>query len=279
MEKHFLMYWKYKTVKDKMASPQPAMMDHSGSDQYDRVKPGDHIWIVTQPEKTSKLVLFGHLRVGRVLNNKDELAKALQRDPATLWSAKYYVISDPYPPEFCDFVDITEIALELRFSGSNDRLAERAWAQSLQTMRTLTPESASLLHERWQTETDSLAVMPVDEPSQEIYPEGRRRLLVHRHYERNKALVSAAKAAFKQENQRLYCEVCGFDFSVYGELGEDFIEAHHRIPLSEIEPTQHMGSSITDLAMVCANCHRMLHRRNPCLSVEALKAILQENKA
>jgi 5-methylcytosine-specific restriction protein A len=73
----------------------------------------------------------------------------------------------------------------------------------------------------------------------------------------------------------LTCEACGFDFfKRYGERGGGYIECHHRIPLSESGPTQ---TRLKDLALVCSNCHRMIHRRtNDWLSLEELKALLAQ---
>jgi 5-methylcytosine-specific restriction protein A len=68
----------------------------------------------------------------------------------------------------------------------------------------------------------------------------------------------------------LNCEVCGFSFlDAYGELGEGFIEAHHKNPMSLQEGE--IKTTLDDIALVCSNCHRMLHKGNPVLSVEELK--------
>lgn len=94
----------------------------------------------------------------------------------------------------------------------------------------------------------------------------------HRIRERNKALVKAAKARFKTLHGRLYCTACGFDFAeTYGGLGADFIEAHHIKPVSKMQPGE--TTRIGDLAMVCSNCHRMLHKDGE-LTVEVLRAKL-----
>ena len=100
-------------------------------------------------------------------------------------------------------------------------------------------------------------------------PEGKRMLRTHLRRERSQRLVKKAKRLFRANNQnRLFCEVCSFDFGKgYGE--PDFIEAHHRIPIRDCQPGH--TTKIPDLAMVCANCHRMLHRGNPWLTVEELK--------
>ena len=68
------------------------------------------------------------------------------------------------------------------------------------------------------------------------------------------------------------CEACGFDFqSTYGELGEGFCEVHHRTPLAELDGET--KTTLKGLAVVCANCHRMLHRMTD-MSVQGLKDIL-----
>ena len=55
----------------------------------------------------------------------------------------------------------------------------------------------------------------------------------------------------------------------YGDLGEGFIECHHKVPVSELKPGA--KTKLSDLAVLCANCHRMLHRRRPWLSVDELR--------
>ena len=73
------------------------------------------------------------------------------------------------------------------------------------------------------------------------------------------------------------CMVCGFNYEeVYGEHGKDFIEVHHVKPLSTLDKAVEIDPE-KDLAPVCANCHRMLHRkRDHVLSIEELKAILKK---
>ncbi len=56
----------------------------------------------------------------------------------------------------------------------------------------------------------------------------------------------------------ILCECCQFDFfAKYGKLGEGFIEAHHKMFLS----TGSRRTKPEDFAMVCSNCHRMLHTK------------------
>jgi 5-methylcytosine-specific restriction protein A len=74
------------------------------------------------------------------------------------------------------------------------------------------------------------------------------------------------------------CLVCGFDFAAtYGPIGEHYIECHHMNPLSERPEEEQLDgttTSVEEVVVVCANCHRMLHRRRPALEVAVLKASL-----
>jgi predicted HNH restriction endonuclease len=107
-------------------------------------------------------------------------------------------------------------------------------------------------------------------------PEGDIKVRSHRHRERSRELVQMAKQIFQEKHGKLFCEVCAFDFGVtYGV--PDFIEAHHRIPLCELESGT--KTKISDLAMVCANCHRMLHRGNPWPTIDALKLKIEAAKS
>jgi HNH endonuclease len=108
------------------------------------------------------------------------------------------------------------------------------------------------------------------------YEEALKHLVQHQALEtvRNRKLVSDAKSAFKHKHGKLFCEVCDFDFSArYGERGTDYIEAHHLVPISQLSAATLLTTK--DLAMVCANCHRMLHRTTPWISVKKLRTLLQ----
>lgn len=107
------------------------------------------------------------------------------------------------------------------------------------------------------------------------FPEGKEIEIKHRLRERNQALIKSAKEAFKQKNGNLYCQVCGFDFQAkYGDTGAGFIEGHHTLPISEIKGE--VKTKVKDVALVCSNCHKMLHRRRPWLKMEELQKIIKE---
>lgn len=103
--------------------------------------------------------------------------------------------------------------------------------------------------------------------------EGTILLRVHRARERNPKLVRLKKQQVLKERGALKCEVCNFDFKLtYGKLGEGFIECHHTIPIAE--PGNRENTKLEDLALVCSNCHRMIHSNKEALSIKQLQDII-----
>lgn len=100
--------------------------------------------------------------------------------------------------------------------------------------------------------------------------EGTKRSYYVNKYERN--IKNRTKAI---EIHGLNCYACGFNFEeVYGERGKDFIEIHHVKPLSTLEEAVVIDPE-TDLVPLCANCHRMVHRRkDKVLTIEELKNLI-----
>lgn len=108
--------------------------------------------------------------------------------------------------------------------------------------------------------------------------EGRVLQVSHLRRERNPRLVEKLKDLRFDANGLLDCEVCAFDYErSYGERGHKFMEAHQKKPLSTLKPE---GEKVTpeDYALICANCHRMIHRYSPWWSVEELRGQWNERR-
>ena len=114
----------------------------------------------------------------------------------------------------------------------------------------------------------------IDESYEEDVEEGKLITRFHKARERNAKTVKKKKDEFLKERGKLYCEVCEFDFGEkYGSRGDGFIECHHTKFLSDYDvPTK---TKTMDLALLCSNCHRMIHRKKPWLSVDELRKIQQ----
>ncbi|WP_258297657.1 HNH endonuclease [Paenibacillus peoriae] len=105
------------------------------------------------------------------------------------------------------------------------------------------------------------------------YKEGKELLRLHKVRERDPQLIKDAKRRFKKLHGELFCEACGINFEkVYGERGKDFIEGHHKKPVSEMKEGE--TTKVEDIGMLCSNCHRMIHRI-PMVSIEELKKSLR----
>jgi len=104
--------------------------------------------------------------------------------------------------------------------------------------------------------------------------EGNPRLVAHLRRERNASLVKSKKKETLKATGKLRCEVCEFDFSeTYGEYGEDFCEVHHLKQLSKADGV--IKTELQDLAVVCSNCHRIIHRTDPMLGINELLKIVR----
>ncbi len=111
------------------------------------------------------------------------------------------------------------------------------------------------------------------EDDADTYTEGKEKYVTHKSYERNPLLSKKKKETVLNDKRYLSCEVCNFDFyKIYGERGYGFIECHHNKPVSEIDGEGTV--LLEDLSLLCSNCHRMIHRTKPWMSVKQLKSIL-----
>jgi 5-methylcytosine-specific restriction enzyme A len=102
------------------------------------------------------------------------------------------------------------------------------------------------------------AVKTVSVNAYERNPQARERCLAHHGYS---------------------CAACGLNFEkIYGDfLGSHFIHVHHKKPLYEIGAEYNIDP-IQDLVPVCPNCHAMIHRVRPPVSIADLKRVIEINR-
>ena len=103
--------------------------------------------------------------------------------------------------------------------------------------------------------------------------EGKTKLLVHLSRERDRRLVNRKK----RSSQSLACEVCCFSFAdAYGHLAAEYCEVHHLVPLAEAEAER--KTSLNDLAVLCANCHRVVHLKYPPFTLAEVRSMFESQK-
>jgi 5-methylcytosine-specific restriction protein A len=93
---------------------------------------------------------------------------------------------------------------------------------------------------------------------------------LHKYYERNPKINKQKKSLHLKKYGQLDCEACDFNFHrTYGDLGKGYIECHHTTPLYQIGAES--ITTLNDLALVCSNCHRMIHREIDTVSIKSLR--------
>ena len=102
--------------------------------------------------------------------------------------------------------------------------------------------------------------IPTDAEDRE-WAEGQVKLVYHLRRERSPGLSKAKKSAFIKKHGRLFCEECGADpIETYGELGAACIEVHHEA-IQVADMGEEHKTTLDQLLCLCANCHRIVHRR------------------
>jgi 5-methylcytosine-specific restriction protein A len=103
------------------------------------------------------------------------------------------------------------------------------------------------------------------------YPEGAVSHVLVNRYERDPRNRRLAIAIHGKS-----CMACNFNFHAkYGELGDEYIVVHHTVPVSQMG-NDYVVDPAKDLVTLCANCHAMVHRHDPPISVSDLRKMLSD---
>ncbi len=100
----------------------------------------------------------------------------------------------------------------------------------------------------------------------ELFAEGKQKIVTYKTYDRSPAARQACI-----EHYGYSCSICGFNFEkTYGKIGSRYIEVHHLKQVADVGE-EYLVDPVNDLRPVCANCHRILHKSRPPISIEELK--------
>ena len=73
------------------------------------------------------------------------------------------------------------------------------------------------------------------------------------------------------------CRGCGDKLAEkYGPMGTDVIHVHHLVPVSEMGGTYQLNP-VKDLIPLCPNCHNIVHKKNPQMTILELKELTKYN--
>jgi len=118
---------------------------------------------------------------------------------------------------------------------------------------------------------DDFEALPEEIGDPQLFPEGATRRIAVNVFERDR---EARRICIQHYGYS--CVVCGFDFNkFYGSVGSTYIHVHHLVPLSEVGG-DYLVDPIKDLRPICANCHAMIHRRNPPLAIGELQGLIAQ---
>ncbi len=122
----------------------------------------------------------------------------------------------------------------------------------------------------WATKVVGMFLSLLNVSASEEYHEGGVKQVIINKYERNPVNRELCLIA-----NGYSCKVCGFNFQkTYGQLGTDYIEVHHIVPVSKMKE-EYVINPAKDLIPLCANCHAMIHRKDPPLMPQELADIIQ----
>lgn len=184
-----------------------------------------------------------------------DVARAAQGDQANYVSVAFEVLRDP----------TTDAPLDWR-TFAVEPAASAFWTFPASGV-SIDANVARQLEELWAEHTGAATTLGT---AGIVAVEGQSSTRLVKHRARERALRDA-KVRAKEATGALRCETpgCGFDFAErYGELGRGYAHVHHRRPLAAMDgPTE---VTLDDLAIVCANCHAMIHRGGACRSLDTL---------
>jgi 5-methylcytosine-specific restriction protein A len=212
------------------------------------ISKGSRVFLIHLGKEPKGIIASGWIKKQPYLDKHWDKAKAKRRKKALFVFCEWERILNPRvdPP--------------LPLSILQRKLKNVYWASQSSGIQ-IPDYVATRLENLWATHlrASSLGSGVVDDTMAAL--EGKLSFHLVRHRRREVKLKKAKLVQFQKKNGRLYCEVpgCGFDFKkIYGLLGKDFAHVHHLKPLGDRQSPSE--TNLNDLAVVCANCHAMVHR-------------------
>lgn len=139
----------------------------------------------------------------------------------------------------------------------NDEILAKDLKELLEKYLLLSSKESALLTEN-----------EIEDDEENLEYENLQKIRTHKRIERNKKLAAKVKKL-----KGYTCEACGFNFETkYGVLGKDFIEAHHLIPLHTLQIDKIALDPVRDFSVLCANCHRMIHKSEFVSEISVFRA-------
>jgi 5-methylcytosine-specific restriction enzyme A len=236
-------------------------------------------WSFEQPGEAVAVCLWHDSlteRDGKIVYHRKPKAGAYKRDKSAVWNLRNSEFDARLELALRQQLAVRVIVLEVKQANKPPRKtnASIVAGRSLDATPWAVTEYDYDTGECWLVRGERPTTPAVDAPDLEgSWFEGkeRRDFVFHRQREA-RARREKIRECLAKNGGRLVCEVpnCGFDFvERYGPLGEGYAQVHHLLPLSS-SPPEGRKTGLKDLAIVCANCHVMIHIGGKCRPLAGL---------
>jgi 5-methylcytosine-specific restriction enzyme A len=178
----------------------------------------------------------------------------------------------------CDFVRVVAIEDRLPVEELRRQLRSVAWDRLQASGVMLAPSDGRRLRRLWGEHVALLgggSYLPDDADEVETFNhEGRRVVVSVTRFERD---PRARKACI--DHYGYACAGCQMDLeTVYGPRARHFIHVHHLDPIASATGPRTVDP-VRDLRPLCPNCHAIVHRYTPILTLTQLRALVRRYRA
>ena len=192
-------------------------------------------------------------------SNRRKIAALIERTSRKLWPVRTVGLDDTTEEDYLVFNETlkkTEFNAPILEKYAYGNTFYGIYDPSRKSSDRINPHLVARAAAFFEDVARSLPRATVASEQHEVYPQNENRAHVVSHLQRERSRLLAAECKIRDGYN---CRVCGFRFEKrYGKLGAEFAEAHHLVPLGKLRGQTR--TRLEDLATVCANCHRMLHR-------------------
>ena len=242
-------------------------IERLGADKNDDCIENVHvIWTATNPDRGGVFIV-GEYKNATVYRKYQKFRKAIPPCRKAKRINEYHIVAEE---SNCTLFPIEQRTVKVPKGGIEGAMGQaNIWYADKPASKKILKKilrDLSKLHTNLSKLSKLPAVYPDDIDPQKSYVEGACKKVTVNAYERDPKARQKCLDAHGYE-----CSVCEMSFEeYYGDLGKGFIHVHHIRELSRIRGEYELNP-VKDLCPVCPNCHAMLHKKKPALTVAQLQ--------
>ena len=230
-----------------------------------KINVGERVYVIKLGSEPKGILASGWVYNGWHEDRHWDNEKAMQGKKANYIDVNFEFILNPEKDEI------------LSIEGLNKGLLKNMDWYPIASGVIIPEKIAEKLEEKWssfikissKSFNERIEILPEEIFSADKYIEGATTKITVNSYERN---ADARAKCIKIYGYN--CFACGCNLEkIYGERAKNFIHVHHTIPLSETNSSYKVDPK-KDLKPLCPNCHAVIHRYKPVLTIDQLKQLL-----